>query len=294
MNHLTALEDEAISIMRETVATCERPVLLYSIGKDSSCLLHLALKAFYPAKPPLAILHIDTGWKFREMIAFRDRKMAEFGLECLVHTNVEAQRAGITPFSHPGTYTDIMKTQALREALDLYGFDAAIGGARRDEERSRAKERVFSFRAAGHRWDPKGQRPEPWQLFNTEKKPGESFRVFPLSNWCERDVWDYIRQENIEVVPLYFAKVRPVVQHNGALILVDDNRMPLASPVEQRSVRFRTLGCYPLTGAVESCAADLDSVIEEMLASRVSERGQRLIDGEGVASMERKKQEGYF
>ncbi|MCZ8103842.1 MAG: sulfate adenylyltransferase subunit CysD [Burkholderiales bacterium] len=295
--HLHALEAEAVHIIREVAATCERPVLLYSIGKDSAVLLHLAMKAFHPGKPPFPLLHVDTTWKFREMIAFRDHTARALGLDLIVHTNREGLAAGIDPFSSGSrVHTDVMKTQALRQALDLYGFDAALGGARRDEERSRAKERVFSLRTTDHRWDPKTQRPEPWRLFNTRKRPKESFRVFPLSNWTELDVWDYIAAEDIPVVPLYFAAPRPVVRRDGILIMRDDDRMALLPDevVETRWVRFRTLGCYPLTGAVESRATTLPEIIDEMRGSRWSERQGRLIDHDGSASMEQKKQEGYF
>ncbi|MFN3672211.1 MAG: sulfate adenylyltransferase subunit CysD [Bosea sp. (in: a-proteobacteria)] len=295
--HLQRLEAEAIFILREVVATCERPVLLYSIGKDSAVLLHLAMKAFRPGRPPFPLLHVDTTWKFREMIAFRDRTMRDLGLELIVHVNQEGVAAGIDPVrSGSRIHTDVMKTQGLKQALDLHGFDAAFGGARRDEEKSRAKERVFSLRSADHRWDPKNQRPEPWSLFNTAKRKGESFRVFPLSNWTERDVWDYVAHENIPVVPLYFAAPRPVVRRGDAWIMRDDERMPLlpGERVEQRMVRFRTLGCYPLTGAIESQAGTLEEIIAEMRASNSSERQGRIIDHDGGGSMEQKKQEGYF
>ena len=297
LDHLRKLEAESIHIFREVAATCERPVILYSIGKDSAVLLHLAMKAFYPAKPPFPLLHVDTTWKFREMIEFRDKLAKDLGLELIVHINQEGVRAGISPIaSGSRVHTDVMKTQALKQALDLYKFDAAFGGARRDEEKSRAKERVFSLRSPEHRWDPKNQRPEPWRLYNTRKKPGESFRVFPISNWTEADVWDYILQENIPVVPLYFAAERPVVERDGALIMRDDERLPLKPGEEarMRMVRFRTLGCYPLTGAVESTAASLPEIIAEMRASRSSERQGRIIDHDGAGSMEAKKQEGYF
>ena len=297
LDHLRRLEAESIHIFREVAATCERPVILYSIGKDSAVLLHLAMKAFYPAHPPFPLLHVDTTWKFREMIAFRDQRAKELGLDLIVHVNQEGVRAGIGPVaSGSRLHTDVMKTQGLKQALDLYKFDAAFGGARRDEEKSRAKERVFSLRSAEHRWDPKNQRPEPWRLYNTRKKPGESFRVFPLSNWTEADVWDYILQENIPVVPLYFAAPRPVVERDGALIMRDDERLPLkpGEKPQMRMVRFRTLGCYPLTGAVESTAATLPEIIAEMRASRSSERQGRMIDHDGSGSMEAKKQEGYF
>ena len=297
LGHLDRLEAESIHILREVAATCDHPVMLYSIGKDSSVLLHLALKAFYPTPLPFPLLHVDTTWKFREMIAFRDRKAAELGCELIVHVNQEGVDRGINPFdSGSRLHTDVMKTQGLRQALDHYKFDAAIGGARRDEEKSRAKERVFSLRSAEHRWDPKSQRPEPWKRFNTRKRAGESFRVFPLSNWTEQDVWDYIAREGIEVVPLYFAASRPVVERQGALIMRDDDRMVLApgEVVQHRMVRFRTLGCYPLTGAIESEAATLDDIIREMRDAHVSERQGRLIDHDGAGSMEQKKQEGYF
>ena len=297
LTHLDQLEAEAIYIIREAVAESDNPVMLYSIGKDSSVLLHLALKAFYPAKPRFPILHIDTGWKFREMIAFRDARARELDLELIVHTNADGVARGISPITHGSDlHTDVMKTQALRQALDKFSFDLAFGGARRDEEKSRAKERVFSFRNAHHRWDPKRQRPEPWQLYNGRKRRGESIRVFPLSNWTELDVWLYIHRENIRVVPLYFAAPRPVVDRDGMLIMVDDERLPL-NPGEtprERRVRFRTLGCYPLTGAIESEAASVAEIVHETLASRVSERHGRAIDHDGAASMERKKQEGYF
>lgn len=297
LTHLQRLEAESIFIMREVVAECENPVMLYSIGKDSAVMLHLAMKAFHPAKPPFPFMHVDTTWKFREMIAFRDRVMAELGLKLIVHINEEGVRRGINPFDHGSSiHTDIMKTQGLRQALDLHGFDAAFGGARRDEEKSRAKERIFSVRSTHHRWDPKNQRPEPWALYNTRKNKGESIRVFPLSNWTELDIWQYIYLEKIPVVPLYFAKERPVVERDGTLIMVDDERMPLlpGEKPEMRMVRFRTLGCYPLTGAVESSAATLQSIIEEMLRARSSERQGRVIDRDSEGSMEKKKQEGYF
>ena len=297
LTHLERLEAESIDIMREAVAESERPVMLYSIGKDSSVMLRLALKAFYPSKPPFPLLHVDTTWKFREMIEFRDATAKEQGLELLVHINPEAQAQNINPFTHGSAiHTDVWKTQGLKQALDKYGFDAAFGGARRDEEKSRAKERIFSFRSAQHRWDPKMQRPELWRLYNARKSKGESIRVFPLSNWTELDIWLYIRQENIPIVPLYFAKRRPVVLRDGALILVDDDRIPLA-PGEQpmlKDVRFRTLGCYPLTGAIESTATTLTAIVEEMLLARTSERQGRVIDFDSSGSMEKKKQEGYF
>jgi len=297
LTHLQKLEAESIHILREVVATCEKPVMLYSIGKDSTVLLHLAMKAFYPAKPPFPLLHVDTTWKFREMIAFRDEAARRLGIDLIVHINQEGVQAGVNPFaSGSRVHTDVMKTEGLKQALDKYGFDAAFGGARRDEEKSRAKERVFSLRSAQHRWDPKGQRPEPWRLYNTRKKSGESFRVFPLSNWTEADVWDYVALENIPVVPLYFAAPRPVVERDGALIMVDDGRMQLrdGESLQTRMVRFRTLGCYPLTGALESEATNLEEIIAEMRESRVSERQGRVIDHDGSASMELKKQEGYF
>lgn len=283
--------------MREVAAQFRNPVMLYSIGKDSSVMLHLAMKAFYPSKPPFPLLHVDTTWKFREMIAFRDSRVADLGLELIVHINEDGVRQGIGPFSHgSAVHTDVMKTQGLKQALDRYGFDAAFGGARRDEEKSRAKERVFSFRTAAHRWDPKNQRPELWNLYNGRIGKGESIRAFPLSNWTELDIWQYIHQENIPVVPLYFAKPRPVVERDGALIMVDDERLPLRSDEtpDTRWVRFRTLGCYPLTGAVESRAATLPEVIREMLLATTSERQGRVIDQDAAASMEIKKQEGYF
>ncbi|HYD64248.1 sulfate adenylyltransferase subunit CysD [Azospirillum sp.] len=284
-------------MMREVAAQFRNPVMLYSIGKDSSVMLHLAMKAFYPAKPPFPLMHVDTTWKFREMIAFRDQRVRELGLDLIVHVNQDGVRQGIGPFSHgSAVHTDVMKTQALKQALDAHGFDAAFGGARRDEEKSRAKERIFSFRTSTHRWDPKNQRPELWNLYNGRINKGESIRVFPLSNWTELDIWQYIYQENIPVVPLYFAKPRPVVTRDGALILVDDERLPLepGEVPEMRWVRFRTLGCYPLTGAVESRAETLAAVIREMLLATTSERQGRVIDQDAAASMELKKQEGYF
>jgi sulfate adenylyltransferase subunit 2 len=296
-DHLAQLEAESIYIMREVVAQCAKPVMLYSIGKDSSVMLHLAMKAFWPSKPPFPLLHIDTTWKFREMIAFRDRRVAELGLDLIVHTNHDGLRAGVGPFSHgSAVYTEVMKTDALKQALDTHGFDAALGGARRDEERSRAKERVFSFRTATHRWDPRNQRPELWNIYNGRVQKGESIRVFPLSNWTEIDIWQYILTENIPVVPLYFAKDRPVVERNGCLIMVDDERMPLLAgeQIQIRRVRFRTLGCYPLTGAVESHAATASEIIRETIATKTSERRSRVIDHDQDASMERKKQTGYF
>src|SRR5687768_14453739 len=297
LTHLQRLEAESIHILREVVAECERPVMLYSIGKDSSVMLHLAMKAFYPAKPPFPLLHVDTTWKFRDMIAFRDRMAQELGLQLLVHINQDGLDRGIGPFTHgSAVHTDVMKTQGLKQALDKYGFDAAFGGARRDEEKSRAKERVFSFRSAQHRWDPKRQRPELWSQYNARKNKGESLRVFPLSNWTELDIWQYIYLENIPIVPLYFAAQRPVVRRDGTLIMVDDDRMPLrpGERPEMRSVRFRTLGCYPLTGAIESEARSLPEIIQEMLLTTSSERQGRVIDHDSSASMEKKKQEGYF
>ena len=297
MQHLRRLEAESIHVMREVVAQFCKPVMLYSIGKDSSVMLHLAMKAFYPAKPPFPLLHVDTTWKFREMISFRDQRAADLGLELLVHTNPDGLRDGVGPISHgSAVHTDIMKTQALKQALDHHGFDAAFGGARRDEEKSRAKERVFSFRTRDHRWDPKNQRPELWSLYNGRIAEGESIRVFPLSNWTELDIWEYIYREDIPVVPLYFAKPRPVVHRDGGLIMVDDDRLPLepGETPEMRSVRFRTLGCYPLTGAIESQAESLPEVIGEMLLATTSERQGRVIDRDASASMEDKKQEGYF
>jgi sulfate adenylyltransferase subunit 2 len=297
LSHLDSLEAESIHIMREVVAECEHPVMLYSIGKDSSVMLHLAIKAFWPAKPPFPLLHIDTTWKFREMIAFRDETARRLGMDLIVHVNPDGVAMGISPFVHgSAVHTDVMKTQALKQALDRYSFDAAFGGARRDEEKSRAKERVFSIRSAQHRWDPKRQRPELWHLYNARKNKGESIRVFPLSNWTELDVWQYIHQERIPIVPLYFAKPRPVVERDGAWIMVDDERMPLepGEKPQMRSVRFRTLGCYPLTGAIDSEADTLPGIIEEMLVSTTSERQGRVIDKDSNASMEQKKQEGYF
>ncbi len=297
LTHLERLEDESIHVMREVVAEAENPVMLYSIGKDSAVMLHLAMKAFYPARPPFPLLHVDTLWKFKEMYAFRDRMAADLGLDLIVFTNQEGVQRGINPFSHgSAVHTDIMKTDALKQALDHYKFDAAFGGARRDEEKSRAKERIFSFRSAQHRWDPKNQRPELWRLYNAHKHRGESIRVFPLSNWTELDIWQYIYLKKIPIVPLYFAAERPVVERDGTLIMVDDERMPLApgeTPV-LRKVRFRTLGCYPLTGAVVSEADSLTGIIQEMLLARTSERQGRVIDHDAAASMEKKKQEGYF
>jgi sulfate adenylyltransferase subunit 2 len=297
LTHLQRLEAESIHIMREVVAECERPVMLYSIGKDSSVMLHLALKAFFPARPPFPFMHIDTTWKFRDMISFRDETAGRLGLNLLVYTNREGLEMGINPFDHGSAlYTDIMKTQALRQALDHYRFDAAFGGARRDEEKSRAKERVFSIRSAQHRWDPKQQRPELWRTYNARMRKGESIRIFPLSNWTELDVWQYIYLENIPIVPLYFSRPRPVVARDGTLIMVDDERIPLApgEAPELRNVRFRTLGCYPLTGAVESDADTLPAIIREMLLTKHSERQGRVIDHDQSASMEKKKVEGYF
>jgi sulfate adenylyltransferase subunit 2 len=294
---LKRLEAEAIGIMREVAAEFRRPVMLYSIGKDSSVMLHIALKAFYPAKPPFPLLHVDTRWKFRDMIAFRDLTVAERGLDLLVHINPDGVARDINPVtSGSALHTQVMKTEALKQALDLHGFDAAMGGARRDEEKSRAKERIFSFRSANHVWDPRNQRPELWRLFNTKIQPGESVRVFPLSNWTELDVWEYISAEGIAVVPLYFAALRPVVERDGALIMRDDDRLPLAvgERPAMRRIRFRTLGCYPLTGAVESDATSISDIIRELRASRVSERQGRVIDADQAASMERKKREGYF
>ncbi|MBZ0251098.1 MAG: sulfate adenylyltransferase subunit CysD [Burkholderiales bacterium] len=297
LTHLQRLEAESIHIFREVVAEAEKPVMLYSVGKDSSVMLHLARKAFYPATPPFPLMHVDTTWKFRDMYAMRSRMAAESGMQLLVHVNPEAQAAGISPITHgSAVHTDIWKTQGLIQAIEKHGFDAAFGGARRDEEKSRAKERVFSFRTAQHRWDPKNQRPELWRLYNTRLRKGESIRVFPLSNWTELDVWQYIHLENIPVVPLYFAAVRPVVERDGTLILVDDERLPLA-PGEKpmmKKVRFRTLGCYPLTGAIESGADTLVGIIQEMLLARTSERQGRVIDHDSTGSMEKKKQEGYF
>ena len=295
--HLKSLEAESIEIMREVAAEFKKPVMLYSIGKDSSVMLHLAIKAFHPARLPFPLLHVDTTWKFREMIAFRDETARRLGIDLLVHTNQEGLARGVGPIaSGSSAHTQIMKTEALKQALDLHGFDAAFGGARRDEEKSRAKERIFSFRSPGHVWDPRNQRPELWNLFNTRIQPGESIRVFPLSNWTELDIWHYIMLENIPVVPLYFAKRRPVVQRDGAWIMVDDDRLHLApgEQPEMRNVRFRTLGCYPLTGAIESDAVTLEDIVSEMRSTRVSERQGRLIDSDETASMEKKKREGYF
>jgi sulfate adenylyltransferase subunit 2 len=295
--HLAQLEAESIHIMREVVAQFVKPVMLYSIGKDSSVMLHLAIKAFWPSKPPFPLLHVDTTWKFKEMIAFRDRRAAELGLELIVHTNEDGLRAGLNPLTHgSAVYTDVMKTEALKQALNKYGFDAALGGARRDEEKSRGKERVFSFRTAAHRWDPRNQRPELWRLYNGRIQKGESIRAFPLSNWTELDVWQYILAEDIPVVPLYFAKPRPVVERDGCLIMVDDQRMQLrpGEKIETCWVRFRTLGCYPLTGGVESRAQTLSEILRETSAATTSERRSRIIDHDQEAAMERKKQAGYF
>ena len=297
LTHLQRLEAESIHILREVVAEADKPVMLYSIGKDSAVMLHLARKAFFPAPPPFPLLHVDTTWKFRDMYALRDRMAQELGMDLLVYQNPEAARLGINPVEHGSQiHTDMWKTQGLKQALDKYGFDAAFGGARRDEEKSRAKERIFSFRTAQHRWDPKSQRPELWRLYNGRKHKGESIRVFPISNWTELDIWQYIHLENIPIVPLYYAKTRPVVERDGTLIMVDDERMPL-KPGEtptMKKVRFRTLGCYPLSGAVESEAETLEAVIQEMLLTRTSERQGRMIDHDAAASMEKKKQEGYF
>ena len=298
LTHLDKLEAEAIYIMREVAAECEKPVMLYSIGKDSSVMLHIAMKAFYPEKPPFQFMHIDTTWKFREMTEFRDRKAKELGIEMLVYQNEDGIERGINPFEHGAAYTDIMKTQALKDALDKYGFTAAFGGGRRDEEKSRAKERIFSFRNKSHGWDPKNQRPEMWKLFNTSINKGESIRVFPLSNWTEKDIWQYIRRENIDIVPLYFAKERPVVEKDGNIIMIDDDRIrKYLGPEDKivtKKVRFRTLGCYPLTGGCESESDTLDKIIEETLGAVNSERTSRVIDHEAAGSMERRKREGYF
>jgi len=297
LTHLERLEAESIHIIREVAAECEHPVMLYSIGKDSAVMLHLAMKAFYPSKPPFPLMHVDTTWKFRDMITFRDETVAKLGLDLIVYTNPDGLAKKINPFDHGSAlHTQIMKTDALKQALDKYGFDAAFGGARRDEEKSRAKERIFSFRDSRHRWDPKNQRPELWDLYNARKNKGESIRVFPLSNWTELDIWQYVFLENIPIVPLYFAKERPVVMRDGQMIMVDDERMPLhkgESP-EMKMIRFRTLGCYPLTGAIESSAASLLDIIQEMLVTTSSERQGRVIDKDQSASMEKKKQEGYF
>ncbi len=297
LSHLDRLEAEAIHIMREVASQSENPVMLYSVGKDSSVMLHLAEKAFYPSPPPFPLMHVDTTWKFKEMIEFRDRRAKEVGMELIVHSNPDGIRDGVGPFTHgSAVHTDIMKTQGLKQALDKYKFDAAFGGARRDEEKSRAKERIFSFRNENHRWDAKNQRPELWNLYNTRVHKGESMRVFPLSNWTELDIWQYIHRENIAIPDLYLSKKRPVVEHDGVLIMVDDDRMPIAEgqKVEMKSVRFRTLGCYPLTGAVESEATTLPEVIQEMLLTTTSERQGRVIDSDVGASMEQKKEEGYF
>ena len=297
MTHLRQLEAESIHIIREVAAEFENPVMLYSIGKDSSVMLRLALKAFYPGKPPFPLMHIDTTWKFKEMIEFRDQMAREHGFDLLIYTNQDGVDQGITPFTHGSAlYTDVMKTEGLKQALNKYRFDAAFGGARRDEEKSRAKERIYSFRSETHRWDPKNQRPELWNIYNARVKPGESIRAFPLSNWTELDIWQYIYLEKIPIVPLYYSKVRPVVERDGMLILMDDDRIKLApgEKVQMKSVRFRTLGCYPLTGAVESDAATLPEIIQEMLLTRTSERQGRLIDHDQAGSMEKKKQEGYF
>ena len=297
MTHLQRLEAEAIHIMREVVAEAENPVMLYSIGKDSSVMLHIAMKAFYPAKPPFPIMHIDTMWKFSEMIDFRNKMAEDLGLELIVHINPEGEQMKMNPFVHGSAkHTDVMKTQGLKQALDKHGFDVAFGGARRDEEKSRAKERIFSFRNENHHWDPKRQRPELWNVYNARKNPGETIRVFPLSNWTELDIWQYIHLEKIPIVPLYLAKPRPVVERDGVLILVDDDRLPMEEGEEpmMKTVRFRTLGCYPLTGAVESNADTLPDVIQEMLLTTTSEREGRVIDFDSTASMEKKKQEGYF
>ena len=297
MTHLDMLEAEAIYIMREVAAQCEKPVMLYSIGKDSSVMLHLALKAFYPEKPPFPFMHINTTWKFKDMISFRNRTAEKYGLEMLEYINEKGVQEGINPFDHGSSYTDIMKTKALRQALDRYGFTAAFGGGRRDEEKSRAKERVFSFRNSDHAWDPRSQRPEMWKLFNAEINKGESIRVFPISNWTEKDIWQYIRRENIEIVPLYFAAQRPCIERNGNIIMVDDDRLKLREDekIEYKKIRFRTLGCYPLTGGVESEADTLDKIIAETLSAVSSERTSRVIDSDGgSASMEKRKREGYF
>ena len=296
LSHLDELEAEAIYIIREVAAECEKPVMLYSIGKDSSVMLHLALKAFYPEKPPFPFLHVNTTWKFKEMIEFRDKTAKKYGLDMIEYINEEGVKKGINPFDHGSAYTDIMKTQALKQALDKYGFTAAFGGGRRDEEKSRAKERIFSFRNENHAWDPKNQRPEMWKLYNSRIKKGQEVRVFPLSNWTEKDIWQYIKRENIEIPSLYFAKERPVVYRDGKIIMVDDDRMKLrpGEKIEMKSVRFRTLGCYPLTGGVESTADTLPEIIEETLSAVSSERTTRVIDNEAAGSMERRKREGYF
>lgn len=296
LSHLDELEAEAIYIIREVAAECEKPVMLYSIGKDSSVMLHLAMKAFYPEKPPFPFLHVNTTWKFHEMIEFRDRIAKEKGIEMIEYINEEGVKQGINPFDHGSAYTDIMKTQALKQALDKYGFTAAFGGGRRDEEKSRAKERIFSFRNENHAWDPKNQRPEMWKLYNSKIQKGQEVRVFPLSNWTEKDIWQYIKRENIEIPSLYFAKERPVVYRDGNIIMVDDDRMKLrpGEEVQMKSVRFRTLGCYPLTGGCESTATTLDEIIDETLSAVSSERTTRVIDNEAAGSMERRKREGYF
>lgn len=296
LSHLDELEAEAMYIIREVAAECEKPVMLYSIGKDSSVMLHLAMKAFYPEKPPFPFLHVNTTWKFHEMIEFRDRIAKEKGIEMLEYINQDGVKQGINPFDHGSAYTDIMKTQALKQALDKYGFTAAFGGGRRDEEKSRAKERIFSFRNENHAWDPKNQRPEMWKLYNSRIKKGQEVRVFPLSNWTEKDIWQYIKRENIEIPSLYFAKERPVVYRDGNIIMVDDDRMKLrpGEKIQMKSVRFRTLGCYPLTGGVESTADTLDEIIDETLSAVSSERTTRVIDNEAAGSMERRKREGYF
>ena len=296
LSHLDELEAEAIYIIREVAAECEKPVMLYSIGKDSSVMLHLAMKAFYPEKPPFPFLHVNTTWKFHEMIEFRDRIAKEKGIEMLEYINQDGVKQGINPFDHGSAYTDIMKTQALKQALDKYGFTAAFGGGRRDEEKSRAKERIFSFRNENHAWDPKNQRPEMWKLYNSRIKKGQAVRVFPLPNWTEKDIWQYIKRENIEIPSLYFAKERPVVYRDGNIIMVDDDRMKLrpGEKIQMKSVRFRTLGCYPLTGGVESTANTLDEIIDETLSAVSSERTTRVIDNEAAGSMERRKREGYF
>ena len=296
LSHLDELEAEAIYIIREVAAECEKPVMLYSIGKDSSVMLHLAMKAFYPEKPPFPFLHVNTTWKFHEMIEFRDHIAKEKGIEILEYINQDGVKQGINPFDHGSAYTDIMKTQALKQALDKYGFTAAFGGGRRDEEKSRAKERIFSFRNENHAWDPKNQRPEMWKLYNSRIKKGQEVRVFPLSNWTEKDIWQYIKRENIEIPSLYFAKERPVVYRDGNIIMVDDDRMKLrpGEKIQMKSVRFRTLGCYPLTGGVESTADTLDEIIDETLSAVSSERTTRVIDNEAAGSMERRKREGYF
>ena len=295
-SHLDELEAEAIYIIREVAAECEKPVMLYSIGKDSSVMLHIAMKAFYPEKPPFPFLHVNTTWKFKEMIEFRDKTAKKLGIEMLEYINEDGVKQGINPFDHGSAYTDIMKTQALKQALNKYGFTAAFGGGRRDEEKSRAKERIFSFRNAAHAWDPKNQRPEMWKLYNAKINNGESIRVFPISNWTEKDIWQYIKRENIDIVPLYFAAERPVVERDGNIIMVDDDRFPLieGEVPQMKSVRFRTLGCYPLTGGVESTAHTLDEIISETLSAVSSERTSRVIDNEAAGSMERRKREGYF